>query len=139
MTDTAKDIPTVNTREAAAMIRQQLGAAGWKEFPDTRAGLAHLNYEAGMWQTVRYDPGEGTPRLEWKMYGQDEGVDAYIDFGEQLPTLLSIITENAPQATVDNYRGIIAAVAKLLPAVYVHDDREPDSAPKKIVLKDWES
>jgi len=119
----ATEIPTISPEDAVKMVVQQLTAAGWKLVPSSTAEHAIIEREGDMGMAVSFAPGSAIPlRFVLNLDTETGPMDFAIDFGDQLNTLVSILDDYGPETNDDSYRGVIAALAKLLPAVYFLED-----------------
>lgn len=109
----------ITPQEAVKYVRDTLENAGWNVTSDSTKDLVNLAYIGKIAMVVSFCPSAVAPmQFRWRLELKSEAMEFCIDFGYQLETLVDILVEYAPQTSNETYRAVIAALAKLLPAVY---------------------
>ena len=117
------DIETIDAQSAVKLLVDELTKTGWTLDDESSESMAVLHYDNGMDMMISFVPGSAVPfRFIFGLKVPEGPMQFCIDFGDQFATLVSIMAEYGPQTTSDNFRGVIAALAKLLPAVYFLED-----------------
>ena len=126
-------------QEEVAVSKMTLEYFGWKTLPDVPVTKLLMEYDTeDVQMTLWLEPEQDVPRrFCWRFNTKKEIRDIFVDYGEDLHKLVSIMTEFAPQVTSDNYRGVVAAVAHFFHDIYTRDEHDGEKL-VKLRLKGWD-